>query len=385
MSPTRPWLARVPAPLVVAVVWVLSTLYLFLTASRPVVGPWPAPALWMQWREQAALGTAAALLCAACRLLARRPLWSVTALVVGALVLNYDFHTSSIAPDQYLPVCVALFFVSANASRRTALLAAGLALTGLACYVAVCLARGLRVDTPVEAVVLLALALAWTLGDSRRRERVHGERQRTQLAERAVTAERLRIARELHDIVAHNIGVVALQAGAAKLVIQARPEGARQALGTIESTSRETLAGLRRMLGALHRGGPDTPPAGLDDLDGLVATARDAGVRVDVDWRGDRRPLPPEIDLSAFRIVQESVTNVLKHSGARACRVSLAFRDGALDLRVVDAGTRRSNGLGYGIIGMRDRVELLHGEFSAGPGPDGGFRVSARIPIPAED
>lgn len=312
----------------------------------------------------------------------------MTALVLSALTLSYDIHSSTIAPDQYLPVCLALFFVAATGPRRTAMTGAGLACAGLFGYVVVCLVRGLRVDTPVEAVVLLIIALAWVLGNSQRRERLHAEQMRTQVAEQAVTAERLRIARELHDMVAHNIGVVALQAGAAKLVVQKRPDDAQNALGIIEDTSRETLAGLRRMLGALHDADApdtDTPPAGLDDIGKLVANARSAGVRVDVEWRGTRRPLPPEIDLSLFRIVQESVTNVMKHSGARQCRVSVAFREDDLTVVVVDSGTHRgSGGTGYGLAGMRDRIELLHGEFSAGPRPEGGFRVAARIPVPME-
>src|SRR5262249_36207308 len=156
----------------------------------------------------------------------------------SALTLNVDLHSSNIAPDQYLPVCVALFFVAANGSRRTGIAGAGLAYAGLFGYLAVCLVRGLRVDIRVEAVVLLIIALAWVLGNSQRRERLHAEELRTQVAEQAVTAERLRIARELHDMVAHNIGVVALQAGAAKLVVQQRPESAQHALGIIEDTSR---------------------------------------------------------------------------------------------------------------------------------------------------
>lgn len=390
---TRPLLTRVPAPLVVACVWALSTLYLFMAQSQRMARPWGIVAtrpgsLAMDDREWAALGFAAALLCFACRLLARRPAWSMAALVLSALTLNYDIHSSNIAPDQYLPVCVALFFVAATGPRRTATAGAGLAFAGLFGYVVVCLIRGLRVDTPVEAVVLLIIALAWVLGSSQRRERRHTEEMRIQVAEQAVTAERLRIARELHDMVAHNIGVIALQAGAAKLVVQKRPEDAHNALGTIEDTSRETLAGLRRMLGALHDADApdlDPPPTGLDDIDKLVANARSAGVRVDLEWRGERRPLPPEIDLSLFRIVQESVTNVMKHSGARQCRVSVEFREDELTVVVVDSGTHRgSGGSGYGLAGMRDRIELLHGEFSAGPRAEGGFRVAARIPVPTE-
>lgn len=398
MSVTRPMpmptlkQTRVPpAPLVVACVWSLSTLYLFIARSQQLERPWgivldrpPAPAVGD--RDVAVLGFAAILAFFACQLLARLPLWSMTLLILSALTMNYDIHSSGITPDQYLPICVALFLVAATGSRRTTIAAAGLASAGLLGYVGVCLIRHLSVDTPVEAVVLLTVALAGVWGNSRRRERLHSEQTRAQAAEQAVTAERLRIARELHDMVAHTIGVVALQAGAAKLVVRKRPEDAHAALGTIEDASRETLAGLRRMLGALHDADRDADPVGLDGIGKLVAGAQRAGVRVDVEWRGARRALPPEIDRSVFRIVQESVTNVMKHSGARRCRVSVDFGEDRLAIAVVDSGTRRAgSGLtGYGLTGMRERVELLHGEFAAGPRPEGGFRVAARIPVPGE-
>lgn len=398
MSETRQLLTRVPAAVVVACVWVLTTVYLLLAQAQRMERPWGIvvghPPTWtMDHREWIVLGFVGVLSALACLLTGRRPLWSMAALVTGALSLNYDIHSSSIGPDQYLPVCVALYFVAAASdTRRTTLAAAALACTGLFGHVAVCLIRGLRVDTAVEAVVLLATALAVVLGDSRRRERVHAQEARAQAAEQAVIAERLRIARELHDMVAHTIGVVALQAGAARLVVRSRPDDVQNALGVIEDASRETLAGLRRMLGALHDdSGPDTAPGGLDGIDQLVRRAREAGVRIDVDWRGVRRTLPAEIDLSAFRIVQESVTNVLKHSGARQCRVCVDFRGDGLAVEVVDSGTRAGgcgsgigSGTGYGLAGMRERVELLRGEFSAGPRPEGGFRVSARIPMPTE-
>ncbi len=396
-----------PAGPVVACAWSLSTLYLLITRSQRVGLPWGAPRrpapLAADLREQAVLGVAAVLLFLGCRLLTRRPAWALTALVLSALVLNLDFHSADITPDQYLPVCVALYFVAATGSRRTATAGAAPAFAGLLGYVAVCLAKGLAVDTSVEAVVLLIIVLAWVLGNAQRRERLHTEELRSRTAEQAVTAERLRIARELHDMVAHTIGVVALQAGAARLVVRTQPEAAARSLGIIEDAGRETLTGLRRMLGALHDADPadpQAPLAGLADLDRLVADARTAGVRVDVEWRGERRPLPPEIDLSVFRIIQESVTNAVKHSGTLQCRVSLTFGTEDVTLAIVDSGARDCGGsrtgstggpgtgtgygIGYGIAGMRDRVELLHGDFSAGPRLGGGFRVTARLPVPTK-
>jgi signal transduction histidine kinase len=396
MSATStPLLRRIPPAGWTALAWCVSTLYSFVVQIR-----WPGEGL-QPWgeksdrsapfelapRELAMLLLAAALLGLACRSLTRRPVASVAMLVGSALLLtNGPFHTTSIAPEQYLPVCIALCAATATAPRRASLLAVGACLAGLFGYLGVRLALGLRVGTSVEAVVLMMIAVAWVVGNSRRQERLHAQELSERAAEQAVTAERLRIARELHDMVAHSIGVVAIQAGAAKRVIETQPEGARRALGVIEETSRETLAGLRRMLGALHAAESAPPPAGLVDVDRLVANIRAAGVRVDVEWRGERRPLPPEVDLAAFRVIQESVTNVVKHAGTQQCRVSVAFAPDDISVTVVDSGPGggTGGGTGYGVAGMRDRVELLHGDFAAGPRPEGGFRVTARLPLPAQ-
>ncbi|MEY9894758.1 signal transduction histidine kinase [Catenulispora sp. MAP5-51] len=397
MSENRPFLPRVPPPLVVACVWVLTTSYLLLAQSQRMQRPWGpvvgvGPGHRSSWamddREWVVLALAGVVVACGCRWLARRPLGAIAALVVGALALNYDIHSAGIAPDQYLPVCAALYFVAAGESQRTGACAAAVAGAGVLGYVVVCLVRGLRVDTAVEAVVVLCVALAAVVGDSRRRERAHVRETRARVASQAVVAERLRIARELHDMVAHTIGVVALQAGAAKLVVRRRPDDAVKALGVVEDAARETLAGLRRMLGALHDDGPgaDAPPEGLDCVEQLVDRAREAGVHIEVERRGVCRLLPPEVDLAAFRIVQESVTNVLKHSGARGCRVRFEYGEADLAIEVVDdgrhAGCGTDYGTGYGLAGMRERVELLRGEFSAGPRAGGGFLVAARIPVP---
>jgi signal transduction histidine kinase len=160
----------------------------------------------------------------------------------------------------------------------------------------------------------------------------------------------------------------------------------------VETTGRETLAGLRRMLVALraadagHGDGRDVAQqaAGLDDVDRLAAATTAAGVHVEVRRRGEARPLPPEIDLSAFRIIQESVTNVVRHSGTHACRVTVDYGDDELVLEVTDHGRGHgtSTDTGFGLAGMKERVALLHGEFSAAPRPEGGFRVAARLPVP---
>lgn len=238
------------------------------------------------------------------------------------------------------------------------------------------------------AQMALYAACGWGLGYVIRKRREYTVSLREQSAARAVMAERLRIARELHDMVAHSIGIIAVLAGAAGRVIETQPKEAREALGSIETTSRDTLTGLQRMLGALRQAEPGgvalTPAEGLGDVDDLAARAADAGVRVDVTWRGERRPLPPEIDLSAFRVVQEAVTNVVRHSGTHACRIDIGFAEDELSIEVTDNGHglahARSGGGGFGLLGMRERVAMLSGQFSAGPRPEGGFRVTARLP-----
>ncbi|WP_413752873.1 sensor histidine kinase [Streptomyces sp. R-74717] len=240
--------------------------------------------------------------------------------------------------------------------------------------------------------VAASIVIPWTIGNSIRRQHLYSQALRAQAATQAVIAERLRIARELHDMVAHSIGVIAIQAGAASLVIDTQPAGARKALGAIETTSRETLAGLRRMLVSLrHAEVEEDQPAkaaaaaGLEAVDRLAETTAAAGVRVEVRRRGRWRPMPPEIDLAAFRIIQESVTNTVRHSGTDRCRVSVDYGAEELAIEIVDDGRGplrgdMTAGTGFGISGMRERVALLNGRFSAGPRPEGGFRVSARLP-----
>jgi signal transduction histidine kinase len=193
--------------------------------------------------------------------------------------------------------------------------------------------------------------------------------------------------------VAHSIGIIAIQAGAGHRVFDASPAEARDALAAIEATSRETLSGLRRMVTGLRRAetesgqapsesAPLVPAPGLADLERLVAATQEAGVRVDVDWQGAREPLPADLDLAAFRIIQEAVTNVVHHAGTDQCRVSIGQQEGQLSIEVTDRGRGGDpSGTGFGIIGMRERAELLGGDFTAGPRPEGGFRIAARLPI----
>jgi signal transduction histidine kinase len=240
--------------------------------------------------------------------------------------------------------------------------------------------------------VVLVTIIAWLIGNSIRQAQARAELVHAQAAAQTVMAERLRIARELHDIVAHSIGIIAIQAGAGHRVFDASPAEARDALAAIEATSRETLSGLRRMVTGLRRTQPESAPThapldpapGLADIERLAAKTLDAGVTVDVHWRGIREPLPADIGLSAFRIIQEAVTNVVRHAGTDHCHVSIHQQDGQLSIEVTDSGRGgTADGTGYGIVGMRERAALLGGDFSAGPRPGGGFRVAARLPVPA--
>jgi signal transduction histidine kinase len=234
---------------------------------------------------------------------------------------------------------------------------------------------------------LLALVTAWVVGDSLRQRRAFAEAQRAQAAQQATEAERLRIARDVHDLVAHSIGVIAIQAGMGRRVIDTQPGEARTALGVVEETSRDTLAALRRMLGSLRRTDPvevpRDPAPGLGDLERLSARTRDAGVEMTVVSTGDGRAVPPDIDLAAYRIVQEAVTNVIRHAGTSRCTVRVDRGD-VLTVEVTDDGRGGIPGAGYGIPGMRERAALLGGTFEAGPRPERGFLVRARLPLPAE-
>ncbi len=244
-------------------------------------------------------------------------------------------------------------------------------------------------DAYVSTLVFLVVALtvACTAGHLVHERRRHAAVDLIRSRELAVSAERLRIARELHDVVAHSIGAIAIQAGVGRRVIDTRPGDARDALTAIEGTSRETLAGLRHMLGVLRSADPEGPPPALApalaDLDRLVGTARDAGVRVGVEWSGARRPLPADVELAAFRIVQEALTNVIRHADVTECRVTVEYGDDALSLTVTDEGrgTTAESGRGYGLTGMRERAALLRGRCTAGPRPGGGFRVTAWLPV----
>ncbi|HSL63412.1 MAG TPA: sensor histidine kinase [Gaiellaceae bacterium] len=212
------------------------------------------------------------------------------------------------------------------------------------------------------------------------------EREREAAARLAVAEERARIARELHDIVAHAVSVMVLQVGAVRHKLPDTLAEDREALTGVERTGRAALAEMRRLLGAMRHDGQDlelTPQPGLDGLDSLLEDVGRAGLPVRLHLDGDRVPLPRALDLSAYRIVQEGLTNALKHARATHADVTLRYGPRELQIEVRDdgRGTSTSDGLGHGLVGVRERVKIYGGEMTAGPAPQGGFVLSTRLPL----
>lgn len=322
-------------------------------------------------------------------------LFGSTAVVVGPPSSGHESLAASYQGQflSYLAVDLVLGFIVATCVRRASIAAVAVSFAvQLLVIGGFAHGDGLAVN---GMIALLAMAASCMAGLLSRERREHVVALRAQEAAEAVTAERLRIARELHDMVAHSIGIIAIQAGMGNRVIQTQPAQAREALRAIEATSRETLSGLRRTLVSLRQAdrdataseqSPFAPTPGLADVEQLAEATADAGVRVDVRRSGEQQPLPADIDLSAYRIVQEALTNVVRHAGTGRCRVAIHYGDDELSVEVVDDGRGAAeNGSthGFGIVGMRERVGLLHGRLSAGPRPEGGFRVAARLPLPA--
>lgn len=219
------------------------------------------------------------------------------------------------------------------------------------------------------------------------------ERSRIEQARRQASEERLGIARELHDVVAHSISLINVQAGVALELVDQRPEQAREALAAIKQTSKDALVEVQSMLGALRRDGesaPRTPTRGLAELETLVSRAELAGLTVDVRVDGTAAPLPPSVDLAAYRIVQEALTNVVRHAEATTATVLLDYRVDQLAVQVDDdgrgagPGEPRPDASGNGLAGMRERADALGGTLSAAPRTDGGWRVRAVLPIRAD-
>ncbi|MFI7896223.1 sensor histidine kinase [Streptomyces sp. CACIS-1.16CA] len=258
----------------------------------------------------------------------------------------------------------------------------------------------------VTVIMTVPFVLAWVLGDSLRTRRAYFdqleeraarlEREREAQSKVAVAAERARIARELHDVVAHNVSVMVVQADGAAYVMDAAPDQAKQALETISGTGRQALAEMRRLLGVLRTGdapesGEYVPQPDVEQIEDLVAQVRQTGLEVDFKVEGTPRPLPSGVELTAYRVVQEALTNTRKHGGPDAgASVRLVYFDDGLGLLIEDDGRGAAHelyedggadGAGHGMIGMRERVGMVGGTLDAGPRPGGGFRISALLPL----
>jgi signal transduction histidine kinase len=235
-------------------------------------------------------------------------------------------------------------------------------------------------------------ATPWLIGRNIRARSLRlaaAEREQEQRTRLAVGDERARIARELHDVVAHSVGIIVIQAEGARRVFDRDPERAREALDSIEQTARTALADMRSSLGVLRdeSGSPlREPQPGLAELDGLLERAREGGLEVEIAVEGQPRTLPRGVDLSAYRIVQEALTNTIKHAGPARSRITLRYGERELEVEVSDDGPGPSvngagTGSGHGLLGMRERVASHGGEVEAGSGPDGGFVVRASLPF----
>ena len=363
------------------------------------------------------VAAAVVLLVAASLVLARRRERPVlTAIVASALVTAYlvllhgDLATQP-ALEPFLVMCVAFFSLglhSGSDALPLGLTAAGLPLVAVE-MTAVAAGRPLGDVFPTllfwaAAVVLGRLLHRRTQEATAAQELAAAERERAvearRQAEEAATAERSRIARELHDVVAHSLSVVVLHAGVERRLMEDQDSSTGRALATIEDTARTALAELRHLLGLLRQDDetPLAPLPSLDEVDGLVATLRSSGHEVRLDVTGDAAGLPAGIDLSAYRIVQEAVTNTLRHAPGSAVAVRVAHEPDAVLLEVVNqpatpaateagagavsrtAPSSTMLGSGRGLVGMRERVRLYGGDLAAGPTDDGGFRVHARLP-----
>ena len=341
----------------------------------------------------------AAALCAPVLTYRRYPRASLAA----CLTVLLGYAAGRWAAFPVLPVVALTFGITLHSNRAMALAA----LIAPAVTVPVAVAFQPRpVSSPgVVAFCEIMIVVAWVIAESLRtsRQRLAWMRaraeqielERAEEAQRAVIAERLRIARELHDVVAHSMSVIAVQSAVGNHVMDAQPEQARHALAAIEATSRSALAEMRRLLGVLRQEGDPqgalAPAPGLADLGSLVTQVQKAGVTVWLQVTGERAALPPSIDMSAYRVIQEALTNVIKHAAPAPASVKVSYAPAAVTVEVADDGPARPGqqapapppGHGHGLIGMRERVAVFGGELVAGPRPEGGFLVRAQFPLEA--
>jgi signal transduction histidine kinase len=298
----------------------------------------------------------------------------------------------------------ALYTVAAHTERALSLRALGVTAVGILSTIALEVDR-FDIRLPNIVASYLVFATVWLIGDNLRTRRAYLaqlderamllEREQSEQAARAVAEERSRIARELHDVVAHHVSVMVVQAAGARRVLDRDPAEAAEALSAVEDTGRQALVEMRRMVGVLRAGRWEdsrSPLPSLDRLDELLTQVREAGLPVELLVDGEPRSLPAGVDLSAYRIIQEALTNSLRHAGRATSRVRLRYGSRDLAITIADDGRgvtaaarepggRQGSDGGHGLVGMRERVALFGGRLEAGPGPSGGYVVSAWLPV----
>ena len=341
--------------------------------------------IWLTSGQHRAVATVAAAVLCGCVAVRRRFPASAGIVAQATVAIAIAFWTDTQILGSSVAWFCALYALTAwTTPRRFAYGMAFIAATNLAAAIGpgVSLARTVPFTVVTLAVMLLVRSV---LGGRERRVRL-AERERDLAAREAVVEERARIARELHDAIAHNVSMMVVQAGAERRVLDAKRGSTWEVLETIEQIGRGALTEMRRLVGMLRSESADplAPQPGLSDLPTLCAQVGDAGLAVRLEIEGERRKLPVGIELSAYRIVQEALTNALKHAGDASATVHVRYGDDSLALEIVDdgGGVRApvASG-GHGLVGMRERVALYGGRFDAGLRPTGGFAVSVLLPV----
>lgn len=361
----RPPVADVALALALSIVAVLET----------ISGQWSSPAVLLMtlplaWRRRQPLAVFLAIAAAAVGVFQQAPYAGLTAVMIAA----YSVGTYS----------------------RHRLLSLGV-IIATATVIATVFHAGWPPLPDASAPYVIALSM-WLVGNAIRSRQLRAdafadratrlEREREQATREAVAAEHARIARELHDVVAHSVSVMVVQAGAARHILSKSPQQADEALRAVESSGREAMAELRHLLGLLNQDDDQValaPQPGLDQLDSLVRRVGEAGLPVTLHVEGRTRPLPPGLDLAAYRVVQEALTNALKYAGLARTDVILDYREDELKIEVLDDGPGRSaaagTGAGQGLVGMRERLALYGGTLEAGPRLERGYAVRAWLPL----
>ncbi len=327
-------------------------------------------------------------------------LFTVMVLVgVQAVFFNLSFRNPAELPpfESFLAMLLCFYSLAAYGEERRAVLAG---VTAGFLIVAVDILR-LRAGVSTGNIVpsWTFYAAVWFIGRTIRKGRLQAARlqdlaaqlelEREEKTRTAVAEERSRISRELHDVIAHSVSVMVVQAQAAQRLLEGEQREARQALGSIETTGRQALTEMRRLLGILRRTDAElalTPQPSLKYLEALIKQVREAGLPAELHIQGESKPLPPGVDLSAYRIVQEALTNCLKHAGPSHAKVRVHYGEDELELEISDdgAGNGKGEGSGQGLIGMRERVTLYGGVLESGKRDGGGYLVRARLPLDPE-